>query len=36
MVNRVGDIGLAIALMVMFASVGSVSFSTVFSAVPAR
>lgn len=33
-VNRVGDMGLAIALMVLFASVGSVTFSTVFSAVP--
>jgi len=34
-VNRVGDMGLAIALMVLFASVGSVTFSTVFSSVPA-
>jgi NADH-quinone oxidoreductase subunit L len=33
-VNRVGDMGLAIALMVMFASVGSVSFAGVFSAAP--
>ncbi|MGZ8802961.1 MAG: proton-conducting transporter transmembrane domain-containing protein, partial [Mycobacterium sp.] len=33
-VNRVGDIGLAIALMVMFAAVGSVSFATVFGATP--
>jgi len=33
-VNRVGDIGLAVALMVMFAAVGSVSFSTVFGAAP--
>ncbi|WP_328352833.1 NADH-quinone oxidoreductase subunit L [Mycobacterium sp. NBC_00419] len=33
-VNRVGDMGLAIALMVLFASVGSVTFSTVFAAVP--
>lgn len=33
-VNRVGDTGLAIALMVLFASVGSVSFSTVFAYVP--
>jgi NADH-quinone oxidoreductase subunit L len=33
-VNRVGDMGLAIALMVLFASVGSVTFSTVFSSVP--
>ena len=34
-VNRVGDMGLAIALMVLFATVGSVTFSTVFGAVPA-
>ena len=34
-VNRVGDIGLAIALMVLFSAVGSVTFSTVFSSVPA-
>jgi len=34
-VNRVGDMGLAIALMVLFNSVGSVTFSTVFSSVPA-
>ncbi len=33
-VNRVGDTGLAIALMVLFASVGSVTFSTVFAAAP--
>lgn len=33
-VNRVGDIGLAIALMVLFASVGSVTYSTVFAAAP--
>ena len=33
-VNRVGDMGLAIALMVMFAAIGSVSFSGVFSAAP--
>lgn len=33
-VNRVGDMGLAIALMVMFATVGSVSFAGVFSAAP--
>ncbi|WP_396932035.1 NADH-quinone oxidoreductase subunit L [Mycolicibacterium sp.] len=33
-VNRVGDMGLAIALMVLFASLGSVTFSTVFAAVP--
>ena len=30
-VNRVGDMGLAIALMVMFDAFGSVTFSTVFS-----
>jgi NADH-quinone oxidoreductase subunit L len=34
-VNRVGDMGLAIALMVLFASLGSVTFGTVFSSVPA-
>ncbi len=34
-VNRVGDMGLAIALMALFASVGSVTFATVFGAVPA-
>ncbi|MCV7347807.1 NADH-quinone oxidoreductase subunit L [Mycolicibacterium rhodesiae] len=33
-VNRVGDMGLAIALMVLFATLGSVTFGTVFSAVP--
>ncbi len=33
-VNRVGDIGLTIALMVMFATVGSVGFDAVFDAVP--
>ena len=33
-VNRVGDVGLAIALMVMFAAFGTVSFGGVFSAVP--
>ncbi|GJF11546.1 NADH-quinone oxidoreductase subunit L [Mycolicibacterium cyprinidarum] len=33
-VNRVGDVGLAIALMVMFAAVGSVSFAAVFGAAP--
>ena len=31
-VNRVGDIGLALALMVMFASVGTVSYEGVFGA----
>ncbi|OMC06070.1 NADH-quinone oxidoreductase subunit L, partial [Mycobacterium sp. NS-7484] len=34
-VNRVGDMGLAIALMIMFAAVGSISFDGVFSAAPA-
>lgn len=34
-VNRVGDMGLAIALMIMFATVGSISFAGVFSAAPA-
>lgn len=33
-VNRVGDMGLAIALMVLFATVGSVGFQTVFDAAP--
>jgi NADH-quinone oxidoreductase subunit L len=33
-VNRVGDMGLAIALMVMFATVGSISFAAVFDAAP--
>lgn len=33
-VNRVGDMGLAIALMVLFATVGSVSYQTVFDAAP--
>jgi NADH-quinone oxidoreductase subunit L len=33
-VNRVGDMGLAIALMIMFATIGSISFAGVFSAVP--
>ena len=34
-VNRVGDIGLAIALMIMFACFGTVSYGGVFGAVPA-
>lgn len=34
-VNRVGDMGLAIALMIMFASIGSISFAGVFGAAPA-
>jgi NADH-quinone oxidoreductase subunit L len=33
-VNRVGDMGLAIALMVMFAYIGSLSFADVFTAAP--
>ncbi|ORB32194.1 NADH-quinone oxidoreductase subunit L [Mycolicibacterium parafortuitum] len=33
-VNRVGDIGLAVALMVMFAAVGAVGFGDVFAAAP--
>lgn len=33
-VNRVGDIGLAVALMVMFAAAGTVSYSGVFAAAP--
>jgi NADH-quinone oxidoreductase subunit L len=33
-VNRVGDIGLAIALMVMFAHIGSISFEGVFETAP--
>jgi NADH-quinone oxidoreductase subunit L len=34
-VNRVGDVGLAIALMIMFAATGSISYGTVFDAAPA-
>ncbi|WP_137724864.1 NADH-quinone oxidoreductase subunit L [Prescottella subtropica] len=33
-VNRVGDMGLIVAIMIMFATVGSVSFTDVFTAVP--
>ena len=33
-VNRVGDTGLAVALMVLFATVGSVSYEGVFAAAP--
>ncbi|MGQ4600708.1 NADH-quinone oxidoreductase subunit L [Nocardia sp. R6R-6] len=33
-VNRVGDMGLAIAMMVMFATFGSVDFGAVFGAAP--
>ncbi|UGT67448.1 NADH-quinone oxidoreductase subunit L [Nocardia gipuzkoensis] len=34
-VNRVGDMGLAIAMMVMFATFGSVDFAVVFGGAPA-
>ncbi|MGK8522529.1 NADH-quinone oxidoreductase subunit L [Nocardia asteroides] len=34
-VNRVGDMGLAIAMMVMFATFGSIDFEVVFGAAPA-
>ena len=33
-VNRVGDLGLAIAVMVMFAHIGSISFAGLFAAAP--
>jgi len=33
-VNRVGDLGLAVALMVLFATTGSVGFAEVFGAAP--
>jgi NADH-quinone oxidoreductase subunit L len=33
-VNRVGDVGLALAMFVMFATFGSISFSGVFAATP--
>ncbi|WP_018601254.1 NADH-quinone oxidoreductase subunit L [Mycobacterium sp. 155] len=33
-VNRVGDMGLVIAVAIMFASIGSISFAGVFSAAP--
>lgn len=33
-VNRVGDVGLAVALMLMFSAVGAVSFAEVFDAAP--
>ena len=33
-VNRVGDVGLAVAQMVMFAYIGSISFEGVFAAAP--
>ena len=35
-VNRVGDIGLALALMMMFAHIGSISFAGVFAAAPGQ
>jgi NADH-quinone oxidoreductase subunit L len=34
-VNRVGDVGLALAMFVMFASFGTISFAGVFAATPA-
>ncbi|QXF79938.1 NADH-quinone oxidoreductase subunit L [Rhodococcus pyridinivorans] len=34
-VNRVGDMGLLIALMIMFATFGSLDYDTVFASVPA-
>jgi NADH-quinone oxidoreductase subunit L len=34
-VNRVGDVGLALAMFVMFATFGSISFTRVFAASPA-
>ncbi len=34
LINRVGDMGLLIAIMIMFAVLGAVSFSDVFAAVP--
>ena len=34
LINRVGDIGLLVAIMIMFAVLGAVSFSDVFAAVP--
>jgi NADH-quinone oxidoreductase subunit L len=33
-VNRVGDVGLAVALMVMFAAAGTISYAGVFTAAP--
>ncbi|WP_102145490.1 NADH-quinone oxidoreductase subunit L [Mycobacterium hubeiense] len=33
-VNRVGDVGLALAMFVMFSYIGSISFADVFSAAP--
>ena len=34
LINRVGDVGLLVAIMVMFTVLGAVSFSDVFAAVP--
>lgn len=34
LINRVGDIGLLVAIMIMFTALGAVSFSEVFAAVP--
>ncbi len=34
LINRVGDIGLLVAIMIMFTVLGAVSFSEVFAAVP--
>jgi NADH-quinone oxidoreductase subunit L len=34
LINRVGDIGLLVAIMIMFSVLGAVSFSDVFAAVP--
>ncbi|GAA1448378.1 NADH-quinone oxidoreductase subunit L [Nocardiopsis tropica] len=34
LINRVGDIGLLVAIMIMFTALGAVSFSDVFAAVP--
>ncbi|WP_028646585.1 NADH-quinone oxidoreductase subunit L [Nocardiopsis sp. CNT312] len=35
LINRVGDIGLLVAIMIMFTTVGAVGFSDVFAEVPA-
>ncbi len=34
LINRVGDIGLLVAIMIMFSVLGAISFSDVFAAVP--
>lgn len=34
LINRVGDLGLLVAMMIMFAVLGAISFSEVFAAVP--